>query len=507
MHQYFLRYTTYDIRYTLIEILAYFCYNDEILMQYTQKHRHFIALPIAGMALALIIAIHSVTPASIVRASRGTSSFDEVQGPSERILLSGTHVSLEEGAVASVSEDGVSLRPEQGSILVRAQGYAELNAGCSRVQSLRGTFYVSLSDTNLTIASVSGPLLVRLCSGTPRIIADAMQIVIKQGGDMAILPVDQGWIRQQLMRATDLDSPPVTTSMAPSEATTIMERSAVLVTLLQSAPVLHADDLRSALTMVDTIDADGFLRVLLALTLVRSSSLFDAPTVQLLGSALFSSSALDSDVAESLPRILLRSTFVLPESLHALWLDHALHSSVAQPLRALSLMEDISTLPAVLESSELPKQATLWRKNLMDVVRVLDPLLPPAERQELSTVRSTLMLTSLPLADVVSSVRLPSLQPKPLPVMSFDEKVLRTKEMLLQYGVLFTTDTRIDADQHDDQSVRVTGIFLSDYGRDTAYTFSYSPSRNLLHSIIRDGVALPNALSPDQFFRSMKKAP
>lgn len=474
-------------------------------MQHTQKHRHFIALPIAGIALAFVIGIHAFTPASVVRASRGADSA-QVRGPSQSALSSGTHVSLDDGAVASVSEDGVSLRLEQGGALVSAQGYMELNVGCMRVQSLGGTFYVSSSDADLTVASVVGPVLVRLCSGTPRLFVDAMQIVIKPDGTEEVFSVDRSWIRKQQIRASDVQTPPVTNSHTSKVAMTILDRSVMLATLLRSTPVLDAHEFQSAQAMVDAIDADGFLRVLLAVTLVRSAPLSDAPTVQLLENALFSSSALDSDVTESIPRMLLSSTFALPESLHALWLDHALHSAVAQPLRMLSLIEEWSMLPALLDTNELPKQAALWRKNLMEIVRVLDPLLSSLERQTLPTIRSSLMLTSV-ISPEDSSPVLASVQTNARPAMPLDEMVLRTKQMLLQYGVLLTTDTRVESDQQDHQSVRVTGVFLSEDGKDTAYAFSYAPSSDVLHRIEREGVTLPNALTPEQFFRAMKKAP
>jgi hypothetical protein len=333
-----------------------------------------------------------------------------------------------------------------------------------------------------------------------------MQMIATQDGSTsAVLPVDQSWIIQQVKRSEQVVDVPVSLSSMSTPTLTPLDRSHALALLLRSPLTTSADDVEHAFSVTEAIDAEGLLRILLALTLTRSSVHFDAPTEHRLVSALSSSSSLSSDVVEGIPRMLLQVPMALPESLHAFWLDQAFRVSVADPQRVLVLLQDMSHLPAMFDARALPKQAELWRRHVSDVSRLVRPLLSSADRQTLSLVQSTLVSTDTASDQNITHTEASVSSSKPVQVSSA-EMVYLAREMLLQYGVLFTSDTRIDTDPRDDQSVRMTGIFLSDHGRDTAYELSYSPSHNLLHSIIRDGVSLPNALTPEQFFRSMKKA-
>lgn len=475
-------------------------------MKDTQKHRHFVAIPIALVGIALVTALHAVLPVSAIKADVASESLTMIHGLSQIDTPSGTHLSMDETAEFGVSRDGTSIHIEMGDGLFTVQGYAEVKIGCVRVQALRSIFYVSHFDTSLTVASVEGPLLVRLCSAVPRIVSEGFQLTTAHDGTAVILPVASSWIRQQAERARLAESAPQTDVSRQGTLVSRLDHSNALASHLRSPSTISNDDLHTAFSVTRAIDPDGFLPTLFAFALLPSASMLDPSQQDDILQVMQSSPSLALDLLQGIPTTLLQHPAVLPDSVHTFWLDGALRLSSDDPALALSLLRDISHLGSVFDAQELPKQADLWRQNIIEVSRVLDSLLSESDREILASVRLQISSPlSEPSTNLTSSASSSSSTVLPS-VLAPKDMLSRTQEVLHRFGVLFTSDTRLVLDPHDASSIRVTEIFVSDQGRDTAYELSYSPSENLLHHIVRDGSALPNALSPEQFFHAMKKA-
>lgn len=473
-------------------------------MSHTQKHRHFVVFPFMLLVFSLLLGAQFVLPLRPLRASSVNQDVMIPLRDMERSFSSGVRVVLDQGALMTTSIDGELLRLNHGGALIDVLGYNELQIGCVRIETLHATFYVSKAGDTLTVASVEGPLLVRLCSGTSRVLSDQRQFIISSDGSTTQYSVDQFWRRSQLAKLESLKSAMLIhadTSVAFPRSKA--DRSLLLAKFFAQSGSYDPEQFSVALKQIDALDTDGFLHVLFGLASIRSSSSTEADSIVL--GALDSASALRSDVVEAILRSLLISPVAFTEGAHDFWLKNAQTVAVAQPEFMLALLKDASVLPTLFDEQQLPKQALLWRQAFTDILQTLE-VVAPALRSDIFSVRSFLTHTSEGADEESHAVEDAPVQPTTVSVVDTQEMQQRTKEMLLHFGVLFTPETRLLTDPTDPLSIRVTGVLVADHGRDVRYEFSYMSSRNLLHSFVRDAVRLPNALTPEQFFGHMKKA-
>lgn len=474
-------------------------------MSHTQKHRHYVVFPMVVMALCSLVGVQTLFPLRGLYAS--SVSFDTMipLKADEESLPSGTHVSLDKETMIATSIDGTRLQLQSGGALLDVLGYAELLVGCVRIEALHSVFYTSTSSDTLTIASVEGPLLVRLCSGASRLLSDQRQFVISSDGSTTQYSVDQSWRRSQLAKVEPLES-----AMSIHSDTSVAfpqskaDRSLLLAKFFAQSGSSDPEQFSVALKQIDTLDTDGFLRVLFGLMLMRSSSSSDADDSTILR-ALDSAPALRSDAVEAILRSLVISPLPLSKGVHNFWQKNAQTVAVAQPEFMLALLKDASVLPTLLDEQQLPKQALLWRQAFSSILQTLEALLPSSFHAEVMQVQSLMMVADVqpePPQNFDASRRDVV---KPLPV-DVQDLTQRTKDMLFRFGALFTAHTTFTVDPTDPFSIRVTGILIAEQGKDVPYEFSYTPTKNLLHSFVRDAVRLPNALTPEQFFGHMKKA-
>lgn len=446
-------------------------------------HRHLIALPLAAVLLAVVGLSNAVAPvsASLLATARRDLVVSAAEVAKELDLPSGLHLSLEPGAEAHLNADGTDITVSRGSALADAQGLAMFSLPCLTVSVLHSTAYVSVSDQSVSVAAVQGPLLLQSCDGRLLLLGEGEQAYMSSDSiDVSTVPAV--WLMETQSRLA---------SSAPPETS---------VSHIYSVPFskdASSVDVTSAFQRAE-LETDG-VTTLLAFRLLPILSRFDDAVKEAVFSSLFSSDALRTQVVRALPYAVSTNQLTLNEAVMEDWTDAAAIFAATDSDAMRSLLDHVALLPSFLADAGYPKQAHLWMQALRDTIALLRPLVDASDRESLDA-----LLTR-------ASNHVPAEQPVILQkedsattAFSDDQLVVLTKDVLSRSEALQTAVTRVIPDA-ESQTARVEGIYVSENGRDIAYDFTYAPGSEMISSVMRDGIKLPNQVSVDVFFPSLRK--
>jgi hypothetical protein len=171
-------------------------------MHIQNRHRHFVLLPlVAALALAAF-GMRGDVPA------RGDVLGPAVGGDSRAFIAEGVEVVPEADTVMRWQED---LQVDVGSVLVGSDGRIVLQAGPATITAFHAAAYVSASPDNVTVAALSGPVVVRV--GESRIVVPTglqTDIPADRTPDMeeqAYQPLPDGFALAQVKRLGSLGDP------------------------------------------------------------------------------------------------------------------------------------------------------------------------------------------------------------------------------------------------------------------------------------------------------------
>ncbi|PIR53313.1 hypothetical protein COU76_01640 [Candidatus Peregrinibacteria bacterium CG10_big_fil_rev_8_21_14_0_10_49_10] len=126
--------------------------------QTRKSHRHFLAAPLAILAISLSL-LSGALPSSTQSGSARVASVMEFSEGEVLSLPGGMQSLLYSGKGFTVSSTEIVL--EEGTALLSGNGVLVLTVGQNHLSALSGAFYVAYQGGDMTVAALSAPVVVR----------------------------------------------------------------------------------------------------------------------------------------------------------------------------------------------------------------------------------------------------------------------------------------------------------------------------------------------------------
>lgn len=446
---------------------------------HTQTHRHFVAIPVAIVAALLVVATHtSVSAFAGLDPGRQTVLVTTKESAVDVRVTPNVAVHLEPGSAAESFRDGKHIELRRGHMLLKTSDMLVLDAGNGiMVFAVDASFSALRDDSSTTVAALVSPIIVS-DDGELHLLAPGMQYLWRgEVGERLDLPFD--WYGEHVAKAALLDLPETeNTIRSPIAGGRITD---------ESLETLFAD--------VAAADTDGTLRRALLIRLLAEGSRTDEAAGARIAHELNDDPWFGSSLGLVLPRMVIAAgTPAAGEIVHA-WAGWIIQAGLRDATPTLEALETASQIPLTMNARGYPEQALHWQKAVSHAGAVLRSTKSP-ENQAMIDDILTRAARSVPEIRREEAEYVP---PAPLTHWSAEELQFQIRELIVSRGGLLATTTEFAPDAAR-QTVRVTGVFVAEEGRDIGYAFTYDASAGLLMDIVRDGKKLPNALSPETLF-------
>lgn len=160
----------------------------------TQKHRHFIALPIAIAVLALSVADAQV---GISRMVSSVSALLQAEHDERFTFDNGVFGIVYAGG--ELEREGRALNVLNGSVALVTDGVLHASVGSYRVTSMNGAIHLTRGSSSVTVAAITAPAFIE--AGDQRMIVPVGMQWEGNGNDIA--PLNDGfktWMKERLAR-------------------------------------------------------------------------------------------------------------------------------------------------------------------------------------------------------------------------------------------------------------------------------------------------------------------
>lgn len=422
---------------------------------HAKTHRHFVAVPLSVLFLLVIAGVQSTLS---VLASDLTGA-------------------------AAVRHD---LELAQGESLIRSAGLTEHRLGAARVHAL-GASFVALHDAaSSTVVPLTAPVMVTRESEAV-LVVPGMQLLIRSTGDMTLSTVPAAWYKERLHSAKLV--PEIASSVDPGEP------QAELSQIVRDGRITMVSYAR-AFEIAKALDPSGIALQLLQVRLLQEEQRTDDGVSLTLAKTIAENAVMSEQLVSALPVLVGTLQKPVAEAHIDGWALRALAVGLADSERILALLHRRAMFPHELARAGYPRQSRLWQHALLSVGTTLRTTLSEQQRTSLDADLAVVIrgdVVSAPPQELSPAARRLTTHWTP------DVLSALVSEMLLTHGVLMGTTTELVPDIAA-QTVRVTGVFLSQEGRDVPYAFTVDVSGTQVRDILRDGQRLPNAVPIDVFF-------
>jgi hypothetical protein len=482
------------------------------------SHRHLIALPLMLLGMTAVAAVNTVLPASAdMRVTSQEWSFRSEAAAKDFSVPLVVAGRIDPNSTLSFENGGRILRLDQGVMHVRAFGVVTLRVRDAMVTTVATDITVIAEPEAATFVAINAPVLVtkgertwivppmkqlRLGASEGRLIAVPSDYLARERTIYAALPSLDASI--SITDAEEIDQLSSTSfsgalTLLASRTSSIISADAasqLLAKALSSDSNFSPDRMAFVFALAKKVDPVT-VPSLLALRLMSEGPRVLPASSPIVVQELFASSPFQADLPTVIPFLASEMLKPLISGIPNQWATMLLGKATVDPSAALAAIhkDDVLSLPDRYRTAGYPEQARLWEEAIQRVAVVLSPLLSPDQRQMLE--RDQVSSLHRELETVQSSVQ--SSEPS-MPSFTDEELITRTHVFLSMHAVLQSTLTTIVIDQEHIDCVRIGGVFLPEGGKDVPYAFTYDIAGNLVRDIVRNGVRLPNSLTPEKFF-------
>ncbi len=456
-----------------------------------KTHRHFVAFPIVVLLMLAVVGVQNMKPvvtADLTRTRTVRLHADvEPKDFTSGWLLSGV---LDSHSVLVTDVRGEHMELLRGQALIRSTGLTTLLARETTIHALVSSYVVIVEHETITVVPLTAPLLLTH-DETISVVVPGMQVMIDTVGQLKEATVPSEWYAQYVQASQRLMDVSITDS---SDARS--QKQAHLARIIMRDRIT-TETFADALGIANDLDPSGVAVQLLLVRLLQEHSRTDADVSAVLSTKISEDHFLASSLVSRLPVLVRTLMKPVAEPHIRLWEKSAVSRGLVDFASILSVLHDTAGFPAQLSFSGYPQQSLLWQHALSSVATTLRSTVsgqPLLDLQSALAVIARGELPQKPVDTVVETSQESSTH------WSAEQLVAQAKNLLLLHGVLMTVTSQVLPDIHT-QSVRVTGIYLAEQGRDVPYEFTIDMSRNILSHIVRDAIQLPNSVPVDVFFQ------
>ena len=468
-------------------------------MHSSPRHRHFIAVPVAMLSMAIVTCVHALMPVHAQEsvAPPAISALSASNIPMNFSIPSVLSGRLEPDSRLSVAEDGTVLRLEIGEISLRALGAISVESAGVRIEVMMADISVITDETSVSIVALNAPVFVTY-QGVPRIVRSGHQLFLSADNAPRDTEVPSDWL---VGRLALIDAQ--TVSMLPNVRTLGVSSDVTVLAQSLRTETLSSEHIQRALVSARKLDADHLPAFLLQRLLMLPQRL-DPSATQFVVSQLFTLSDSAIDMLLAVPEEIVRERRPLLSGTADEWALTVIRIGTTDASRAAHILHQVMSLslPAIYVRAGYPVQAMSWNNAFIQVKQVIVSLL--GEEDQAVLLQDFARTNDSRDAELVSNEELPVAAPTPakpaLPRFSEDELVALTKQLLIDRGVLISTLTHVEAISGKIDQAHVEGVFLPENGQDVPYTFTFDAAHNVIRDVVRDGVRFPNAVPLDTFF-------
>ncbi len=484
---------------------------------HTNRHRHFVALPLFLLCFAAVAGVNALLPASAI----GLQPFLPFIAQHDETIRS-TIASLTLTAESSVRTDVMiaDVQLLHGEATVETQGAARITAGDVRVVAFAGKIFVLRENDQVTVVALKNPAIVRIADGQMVLLPEHYQYIVQAKDDAIqgkLVAVPAQWFTLQNrsqkneQRVSNGDALPTYSStlsvddlMSQSDSAKTSGHSQMTQYSRTDSAFLIAGILkkqfapeqeRSLLAaLAQQFDPQAAILVDFVLSRLR-----DVHLTQL--SLVLPLTLDDRQVALAIGAHAGGTDHPLSVSFVSTWETAARHMAAMQPLESVSeLLPSVAGLPARFDDAGYPQYALSWRQAIDSFMAFVEPLLSSSQRVELTPVLRSVGVNGTENGAVrqseghASSFSMTDAQRQAI--------IDRVRTALLDAGAMETVYTTYDV--IDAEMVRVSQISFSSKTGDSVFAFTMNASSNALSAIVRDGVVLPNTLDLQRFHSTIQ---
>lgn len=443
----------------------------------------FLMLAVMGMESALQVGAEGLSGASVVRFKADTNPIDFQTG----WMLSGT---LHAGTTVSASKNGEHFELLHGHAVLRSTGFTELTLGSVRVSALAASYAALHDESSTTVVPLTAPVVVSYGSDT-KVLVPGMQLTVTADKKVTIATVPQGWYAEQMQTVKLLSD-----SVIPSDVSGREGAQARLARMLSHGRIT-TDSFTAADADTLIVDSTGTALRLLLLRLLQEDARTDTEASKRIAEAISEDRFLATELVTVLPLHISTLQKPVAEAHIRMWEKSALSLGLTDSASIMSVLRNFADFPQKLTRAGYPEQSELWQHALAYVGTILRTTL---SGEALASMDATLDIINrgdieeAPEAKPVAAVYVPATK------WSESELIAIVHHTLTAKGVLMAVTTELAPDTPT-QTVRVSGVFMSEQGRDVPYVFTFDVARELISDIKRNGKELPNTVPVDVFFR------
>lgn len=472
---------------------------------HTTKHRHFVAVPVAVLAVTTFFGVCTAVPLRAdvaIGASSAKLSATETDHP----FAVGRSVAgiLREGSMLSADRVGASLTLQDGQVLLRTQEAVSLDLGIATVSMLRGSIVAVRDAGSVTIAVLTDPVLLKRGEELT-LLQPGMQVTV-QNDALRPTQIGSGWYAEQLADLATL--PPVSDARTDivdsvcSDSSVSTDDMRAALRLLLASGKITSEAYRCLRETAQAIDPSHSVFRLALTSLMTEGARTEDEASRMILDDVQNDAFLGPQLTLLVPELAVRAGKPVQPAFLDSYPSTLIKLGLTHPDRAIEALGKAQDLPSALTSAGLPLQSDAWRSVLIRSIVVLKTTVPDAERRELERILTHVVEVKVFAADTQTSSAPASVAVKaPSTHWSDAELQAIAHDVLASHGALFATTTTLTPDAAA-QTVAVEGIYVLQNGSNVLYAFTYDPAAETVTRIIRDGKRYPNAVPVRVFFGS-----
>ncbi len=484
----------------------------------TPRHRHLVAAPLMVLALFAVSFFDAHIPAGAVSASTVADGVVTTGKDSKQFSTSEGITAIAQPYSSVSIGGGRQLTLLRGSVLARTTGIVEIDLGFGvKAHAIDGAFIALRDDASVSVVALTSAVLVSR-ENRLLIVPVGKQLRMDPSGTFDRVTVPSMWFSDQVSAVAVLPEtqlPSLTEAQHRLMETILSDNDAVrsqdirklseddrlilLSSIVSGDGQLSASQTNTALDLAASFELDGgTLQAVTALRLISTNERMETGAGAAPADAL-AGTLTPAEFIYAVPEIALSSLRPVSSELIDHWSEEIVRSALSDaPSMVKALHGVINDVPQTYEDAGYPEQATLWRTAVSRISTSLTPLLSIDDAKTLAFDVAAALVPHQKEA-AAAPVALPPPVPAK-PQFTDDQLIAFTRKTLLLHDVLFSTNTLIAPSTSDVDCARVTGVFLSQNGRDVPYQFSVCPGTSVVKAIEHDGKRFPNSVPIDRFF-------
>ena len=456
-------------------------------------------MPLMVLSMVLLAGLGKIVP---VRASAGSSAdvwvIKSEAKPRDFSVSSTLNGRLEPESRIDIFGRGNKIKLNRGTAHVRAFGQVEASVGDVKAFAMDTDFMLMTGPEKNTIVSLTASMLVK-SGGKSWILPPGYQLVFETGaGRRAPLPAE--WLANEKINFETLEN---------ADDATIGTND------IADNPAISGEGLIGKEIRKDGLyDVD---RVELIYRLVRSSAfpeLEELVTIRLIqeGERITGDAAklilgrvpgsdIYADLPHALPQVADSTRKPVVSGLVKIWSDRMVEVMASDPGVAFGIMHNVTpNIPAGYLQAGYPKQAQIWEEEINRLLPILKPLFGDEIQAKIDEDFRIVRRDSFEIRQADYSGESPA---KYVGEIKFtnDQLVSKARILILGNGFMQSALTSIKILEDQPDSVRITGVFRAEGGRDISYDFAYDAADERISEIKKDGVTQPNSLKLEQFLK------